>query len=117
MQFIVDESTGMAVIEYLRAAGHRVLAISETMPQAVDKEILARAASENRILITNDKDFGELVFRSGQVHHGVLLLRLRDESAANRVNVVKSVLENYADRLAGNFVVATEKGVRIRSNK
>lgn len=117
MQFIVDESTGRAVIEYLRSAAHTVLAISEVMPQAVDREILALAASEDRILITNDKDFGELVFRSGQAHHGVLLLRLRDESAANRVRVVKSVLENYADRLAGNFVVATERGVRIRSSK
>jgi predicted nuclease of predicted toxin-antitoxin system len=94
-----------------------VVAISEVMPQAVDREILVRAAGEDRILITNDKDFGELVFRSGQVHHGVLLLRLRDESAANRVRVVRSVLEKYADRLTGNFVVATERGVRIRSRK
>ena len=117
MQFIVDESTGRAVIEHLRSAGHRVLAINEAMPQALDREILARAASEDHILITNDKDFGELVFRSGQAHHGVLLLRLRDESAANRVRVVMSVLEKYADRLTGNFVVATERGVRIRSGK
>ena len=117
MQFIVDESTGRAVIEYLRWAGHSVLAISESMPQALDKEILVRAAIEDRILITNDKDFGELVFRSGQAHHGVLLLRLRDESSANRVRVVASVLKNYADRLAGNFVVATEKGIRIRAGK
>jgi predicted nuclease of predicted toxin-antitoxin system len=113
MQFIVDESTGVAVIEYLRAAGYRVLAIGESMPQAVDKEILERAESEGYILITNDKDFGELVFRSGLAHHGVLLLRLRDEGSANRVNVVKLVLEKYADRLAENFVVATKKGYAL----
>jgi len=53
--------------------------------------------------VTNDKDFGDLVFRSGMALHGVLLLRLRDESAANRVRVVKSVLERYADRLPGHF--------------
>lgn len=115
MQFIVDESTGAAVIEYLRAAGHDVLAIGESMPQAIDREILVRAARETRILVTNDKDFGDLVFRSGQAHQGVLLLRLRDESADNRVRVVKAVLDQYGERLKGNFVVAAEKGVRIRS--
>ncbi len=114
MQFIIDESTGAAVVKYLRQAGHDVLAVAETMPQARDPDILARAAAEGRILITNDKDFGELVFRSGQAHQGILLLRLRDESPSNRVRVVKAVLERYADRLVGSFVVATETNIRIR---
>ena len=76
MQFIVDESTGAAVVEYLRGLGHNVLAVAETMPQADDSDILARAAGEGRILVTNDKGFGELVFRNGQVHSSVVLLRL-----------------------------------------
>jgi predicted nuclease of predicted toxin-antitoxin system len=115
MRFIVDESTGVAVVEHLRGAGHDVLAVGESMPQASDKQILARAVSERRILITNDKDFGELVFRTGQIHSGVLLFRLRDESSDNRVRMVRSVLEKYADRLVEHFVVATERAVRIRS--
>lgn len=114
MKFMVDESTGTGVVEYLRGLGHDVLPVSETMPQAEDQHILARAMSEGRILITNDKDFGELVFRSGQAHHGVLLLRLHDESPANRLRVVKVILEQCADRLAGCFTVATESSVRIR---
>lgn len=114
MQFIVDESTGAAVVEYLRDAGHDVHAVVETMPQAGDLDILARAVGEGRILVTNDKDFGELVFHRGETHGGVLLLRLRDESADNRVRVVKTVLEQYADRLSGSFTVATEGYVRIR---
>ena len=114
MKFIVDESTGTAVVEYLRSAGHDVLAVAEVAPQATDDDILIRAASEGRILVTNDKDFGELVFRSGQAHGGVVLLRLHNESAASRVEVVKAVLEQYASRLKGNFTVATEGAVRIR---
>ena len=113
MRFLVDESTGVAVVGYLRSAGHDVLAVAETMPQADDPDILARAAGEGRILITNDKDFGEVVFRNGQAHSGVVLLRLQDESSANRVRVVKALLEQYADRIAGHFAVATERGVRI----
>lgn len=114
MRFIVDESTGLAVVKHLRDTGHDVLAVAEQMPQAVDADILTRAQSEQRILITNDKDFGELIFRSDRVHHGVLLLRLRNESAANRVRVVQSVLEQHAERLKRNFTVATEGNVRIR---
>lgn len=114
LQFIVDESTGTAVVEYLRSVGHTVLAVAETMPQADDSNILAHAVSEGRVLVTNDKDFGELVFRNGQAHHGVLLLRLHDESPTNRVRVVKAVVEQYADQLVGHFAVATEGGVRIR---
>jgi predicted nuclease of predicted toxin-antitoxin system len=117
MQFIVDESTGSAVVHYLRNAGHDVLAVAETMPEADDSDILARALSEERILVTNDKDFGELVFRGRQGDHGVVLLRLHDESAANRVRVVEAVLAQHADRLVGHFTVATEGAVRIRSGR
>jgi len=60
MDFIVDESTGTAVVEYLRSIGHDVLFVAEAMPQADDPDILGRAVSEERILVTNDKDFGEL---------------------------------------------------------
>jgi predicted nuclease of predicted toxin-antitoxin system len=114
MRFLVDESTGAAVVEYLRRNDHDTLAVAEAMPQADDRDVITRAASEERVLITNDKDFGELVFRSGWAHHGVLLLRLHDESPSTRLNVIKSVLERYADKLTGQFVVATEDSVRVR---
>ena len=117
MKFIVDESAGRAVSDYLHEIGYDVIAVTEVMPQADDQIILNRAARELRVLITNDKDFGELVFRNGQAHHGVLLLRLQDESAANRVRIVKAVLEQYAEPLKKYFIVATERGVRIRQSK
>ena len=114
---MVDESTGMAVVNYLRSLGYDVLAVAETIPQADDSDILARASSEGRILVTNDKDFGELAFRVGQVHEGILLLRLQDERPTNCVRVLKAVLEQYAARLPSHFTVATESGVRIRPTR
>lgn len=114
MRFIVDESTGVAVATFLRAEGHEVVFVGEEMPQAVDEDIIRRAARENAILVTNDKDFGELVFRGRERHHGVLLFRLDHEDAANRVRVLSLVLERFAERLPGSFVVATERNVRIR---
>ena len=114
MKFLVDESAGASVAEYLRSVGHDVTAVATVMPKADDPDILGRATGEERIVVTNDKGFGDLVFRSGMGINGVLLLRLRDESAANRVRVVRSVLERYGDRLPGHFTTATEWSVRIR---
>ena len=82
MQFLVDESTGIAVVNSLRDLGYDVLAAAEEMFQADDASILTRAEAEGRILITNDKDFGELVYREGHPHRGIVLLRLEDESLA-----------------------------------
>ncbi len=72
MKFIVDESTGRTVVEYLRTNGHDVISVAESMPQAKDQSILECATEQQHILITNDKDFGELVFRSGKAHGGVV---------------------------------------------
>lgn len=117
LRFIVDESTGAAVAEYLRDAGHDVLAVAEAIPQTPDEDILARAVNDRRILVTNDKDFGRLVYRTGRAHNGIVLFRLRDESAENRVRQMRLLMTRYADRLAGNFIVATEAGVRIRPSR
>ncbi len=65
-------------------------------------------------LVTNDKDFGELVFRSGQAHAGVILLRLHDESPSNRTRVVQAVLQQCGEALPGRFVVATDTHIRVR---
>lgn len=114
MRFVVDESTGAAVAEFLRSQGHDVSTVAEVTPQAEDTAILKQAVSEKRIVVTNDKDFGDLVFRSGELHAGIILLRLRDESATNRVAVVKNLLDKHAAEIAENFVVASDALVRIR---
>ena len=114
MRFMVDESTGQAVAEFLRGEGHDVLVVVESLPQANDDDILQRAVTEGRIVVTNDKDFGDLVFRSGLSHTGVVLLRLKNDGAANRVAAVRAVLERHADALSNHFIVATETHIRIR---
>ena len=64
-------------------------------------------------MITNDKDFGELVFRMKRPHKGVILLRLKNERYKNKIAVLQRVLELYSDKLANNFITVTEKSVRI----
>lgn len=78
-----------------------------------DHEVIAKAFAENWILITNDKDFGEKVYREQRPHKGVVLLRLEDERAANKVAVLHRLFEGYARQLANQFVVVTERQVRF----
>jgi predicted nuclease of predicted toxin-antitoxin system len=113
MRFLVDECTGPAVAQWLRAQKHEVFSVYEEARGMDDDEIVRKAFAEDRILITNDKDFGEKVYREGWPHKGVILLRLDDEQAASKIDVVRRLLERYADRLANQFVVVTETTVRF----
>lgn len=65
--------------------------------------------------MTNDKDFGEKVYREKRPHKGIVLLRLEDERALMKIEIIKRLLEGYADRLSCQFVVVTESGVRFAS--
>lgn len=114
MRFLVDESSGRAVVEFLKADGHDVLSVTDVMLSANDDIILQRAYDERRIVITNDKDFGDLVFRGGYLHHGVVLMRLQDETASNRVHTITRLLNQYGKHLPNRFVVVTEDKVRFR---
>ena len=78
-----------------------------------DDEVIAKAFAEKRILITNDKDFGEKVYRQRRPHTGIVLLRLDDERPVNKINVMQRLLAGYGDQLAQCFVVATESRVRL----
>lgn len=113
MRFLVDESTGPAVALWLAGQGHDVFSVYESARGSDDETIVQKAFVENWILLTNDKDFGEQVYRAHRPHHGVILLRLNDERAKNKIEVLERLLSSYADRLPDQFVVATEKNVRF----
>jgi predicted nuclease of predicted toxin-antitoxin system len=113
MRFLVDECAGPAVAEWLREQGHEVFSVFDEAKGISDNEILDKAVAENRILITNGKDFGEMVFRERREHHGVIFLRLNDERSANKIVVLQHLLESYSEKLPNQFVTATEAKVRF----
>ncbi|MDO8834609.1 MAG: DUF5615 family PIN-like protein [Vicinamibacterales bacterium] len=113
MRFLVDECTGPAVARWLRDQSHDVFSVYEEARGMVDDDVLAKAFAESRILITNDKDFGDLVFRARERHRGVVLLRLQDERATSKTDALRKLLASYADRLPDAFVVVTEQQVRF----
>lgn len=108
MKFLADENLGIRVPKYLQGLGFDIVAIREIFPGANDVQVLNLANKEGRILITLDKDFGELVFKEGLLHTGVLLLRLEDESIENKKKVLQNVLTSKR-KLYKKFIVISEK--------
>lgn len=113
MRFLVDECAGPRVALWLLEQGHEVFSIYTEARGMGDDDIMEKANSERWILITNDRDFGEMVYRERRPHHGIIFMRLENERAANKIEVLRRLLERYAERLADRFVVVTETRVRF----
>ena len=117
MRFLVDECTGPKVAAWLRVEGHDVFSVFDEARGSEDEEVIQKAYDENWILITNDKDFGEKVYRERHAHRGIILMRLEDERSANKIKVLRRLLESYADRFEDQFVVVTETQVRFGKSR
>lgn len=114
MKFLADESMEKPVVDWLRDQNFDVKYITEITPSINDEEVIRLANDESRILITNDKDFGELVFRQSKIILGVLLIRATNERSSNKIRLVREVLEKARNKLAGYFVVVNEAGIRMK---
>lgn len=114
MYLLTNENIPASVVEVLRRRGHDVLSAKESLSGSVDEEILARAQQDSRILITQDKDFGELAFHCGAAAQcGVILFRLQGQDPDLDINRMVAVIESRAD-WDGCFAVATDDRLRIR---
>jgi len=98
----------------LRKNGHTVLYVLEMGPSISGDEVIRRTNQESALLLTADKDFGELVFRQGWVVCGVILIRLTGLSPQRKAKVVTLTVQEHSDELAQNFTVITPGAVRIR---
>lgn len=113
MRFIVDECTGPTVATWLSKQGHDVFSVYSEAQGVDDEIILQKAFKENRIIITNDKDFGEKVYKEKRPHKGVILLRLEDERPKNKILILERVFKKYRTELTDCFVVITETKIRF----
>src|SRR3989344_6043370 len=114
VRFLVDESSGKRISIFLKSKDFDVKFVGDEMHKADDLDILKSAENEKRVLITNDKDFGELIFRLKMPSSGVILLRLKKDIPINRIKYTINLIENFSDKLKNNFVVVKEGQVRIR---
>ncbi len=114
LRFLVDVGVGVGIEHYLKEQGYDTKAVRDINPCMRDEEIINIAALENRMVVTMDKDFGELVYHSFMKHCGVLLLRLEDATGAEKLKVVKHIMENYSSQMENCFCVFQNDKFRIR---
>jgi predicted nuclease of predicted toxin-antitoxin system len=114
MNLVADESVDQPVVDWLREDSHHVLAVAEMQPSIPDEAVLTMANQQAALLLTADKDFGELVFRQRRVSTGVLLIRLAGLSPATKAMLVSAVVREHATALAQAFTVVSPGMVRIR---
>jgi predicted nuclease of predicted toxin-antitoxin system len=82
-----------------------------------DDEVLDLAGARRAILVTVDKDFGDLVFRQGRAHHGVILVRLHGLAAEEKARITASAIADHAEELPGAFAVVERDRIRIRRGR
>ena len=114
MKLVADEGVDKPIVDALRIAGFDVIYILETNRGADDIFILTLSNDEERILLTQDKDFGELVFRLKNAHYGVVLIRLNGYSAFDKANLVANLFLVHQDELIKAFTVIQPNAIRIR---
>ncbi len=114
MNLIADENIDRDIVERLRTDGHVVISIAESSSGVSDDLVLSIANQNNAILVTEDKDFGELVYRRGSAHAGILLIRLEGLDNPTKAEIVSQAIRDNADDLTGAFSVLTPDRLRLR---
>lgn len=114
LRVLVDAGVGAAVEEWFRQNGHDTHAVRDRDPRMEDADILAWAVADRRIVVTMDKDFGELVHHAAQPHAGVLLLRLEGASGQEKTRVIEEIITKFGDQLADKYAVYQNGQLRIR---
>ncbi len=113
-EILADEGVDRQIVDRLREAGYRVLYIAELNPGLDDVAVLGRAEQTGALLLTADKDFGELIFRQNRLRGGVVLLRLSGLSLQKKAEIVYSCLADHWEEMADSFTVVSPGLLRIR---
>ncbi len=114
MKFLADENIHADIVLWLRSQGHDVLYAAESLTQRSDEELLAIAREEKRVLVTDDKDFGELVFHRRLVSRGIVLIRLENPRIGDRLQRLAEVWNDVETQAENKFIVISQRKVRVR---
>ena len=116
MKFLANESVEHSIVSHLSNQGYDIVSVAENFPGLKDTDVLTLSAKEHRVLLTNDKDFGELVYKEKLFHSGVVLFRLPQQDVPAKIVKLDLLLQKYKSRLKDNFIVVTKINIRIRKS-
>jgi predicted nuclease of predicted toxin-antitoxin system len=115
LRILADENYPLESVQFLRVAGHDVVAVAESGSGATDEDVVQRAAAERRVLLTFDRDFGALVFRERMpMPAGVIYLRLIPATPVEPGVLTKALLERRDLMIEGRFTVIDRERIRQR---
>jgi predicted nuclease of predicted toxin-antitoxin system len=114
MQFLADESCDALIVRTLREADHDVTYIAETTPGVDDETVLRQALTEERILLTEDRDFSALIFRDAQQTHGIVLIRIQPSERTQKKIRILALVNDHGKQLPGSITTLTISNIRIR---
>jgi len=114
VRWLADECVDAELVLYLRAIGQDVVYVAETTPAIVDAELVTRANAEGRLLLTEDKDFGDLVFRQGRSIPGVVLLRIDPARHELKKRRLEAAIHRLGEKLHGRYSVVDTARIRTR---
>lgn len=114
MKFLADENLDAMIVRWLREQNTDVIYAAESAQAEPDEILLEKANLQNRIIITSDRDFGEMIFRQRLNSFGIILLRFRSRAQSARLTTFISFWGEMQRRIQGHFIVATENRLRIR---
>lgn len=113
IKFIADVNVEKKIVDYLSENRYDVKWVPDYNCEILDEGLFNLANAEQRILITNDKDFGELTFLQKKLSTGIILMRVKGQRAEDKVKLVKKLLQKHNDKLLNHFVVITKKKFRF----
>jgi predicted nuclease of predicted toxin-antitoxin system len=113
MRLLADESCDFRIVRALRAAGHDITAVIEFAPGRDDASVLEIAVHEQRTFITEDRDFGQLVYASTKPGPGVILVRYPSTQRAGLPAIMVEILKTHAEQLRGRFIVVQPGRIRL----
>ena len=117
MALVADESVDSGIVKGLRQKGIIVFSIADQCWGIKDSEVLKIAYEKQSLLITEDKDFGELAFRLKFQHKGILLIRLSDLPRYERLKMAVETISQNINIMKNSFAVLTKTGLRIKTLK
>ncbi len=114
MIIVADENIDIAIVERLKSDGHDIFSVAEVIPASSDEAVLDVVRERGALLLTEDKDFVEMIFHKGEYRDGVILVRLDGCLSEDKAKIVSKAIQEHGRELSNAIAALTAKSMRIR---
>jgi len=113
IKFLAEVNVEKPLVDYLSKQGYDIKWVPDYNCEMPDEGLLQLANEEKRIFITNDKDFGDLIFLQKKLSVGTILFRVKGQKTEEKIKLMKKILMGYRDKLLNHYIVITKAKIRI----